>query len=516
METEIAGSRIKASSNMARFVMICGTASHVGKSIIAAALCRLLVNSGFKVAPFKSQNMSLNSWVTRGGDEIGIAQAVQAWAAKIEPSVDMNPVLLKPKGDMISQVILHGKPLGDRKVGEYYDSVDAIFKHVCDSLKTLARSHEIIVMEGAGSPAEINLYERDIANLRVARSVDAPIILIGDIERGGVFASLYGTVQLLPVNDRRRIKGFIINKFRGDEKLLEPGITQLEKLTGISVLGIIPYVNVRLPSEDSVSLGDKSPTSNGAPDIAVIRLPHISNFTDFEPLEAVAKIRYVSLDGDFGSPDAVIIPGTKNTIDDLAALRQSGMDKQIEASAGTIPIIGICGGFQMLGETITDEGSEGTRNESKTVEGLRLLHVHTVFNSLRKVTKQVEKHVTGNGPLLDRLRNQTMRGYEIHMGTTTSDFPIFGDDGAQDDTGIILGTYLHGLFHNDNFRSVLLEYLQTRYSQRQKGVGHTPLSRPTASERAPHSDYNGDPFDELARVVQQHVDMEALYSIIGL
>jgi adenosylcobyric acid synthase len=277
--------------------------------------------------------MSLNSWVTQGGDEIGIAQAVQAWAAKIEPSADMNPILLKPKGDLISQVILHGKPLGDRRVGEYYDSVNVIFKHVCDSLEALARSYEIVIMEGAGSPAEINLYDRDIANMRVAQSVDAPVILIGDIERGGVFASLYGTVQLLPADDRRRIKGFIINKFRGDEKLLESGVTQLETLTGIPVLGIIPYVNVQLPSEDSVSLGDKLPPSYSALDIAVIRLPHISNFTDFEPLQTFSQLRYVSLDGDLGSPDTVIIPGTKNTIDDLAAMRRSGMDKQIIASA---------------------------------------------------------------------------------------------------------------------------------------------------------------------------------------
>ena len=275
-------------------------------------------------------------------------------------------------------------------------------------------------------------------------------------------------------------------------------------------------MNVRLPSEDSVSLGDKLPPSDGAPDIAVIRLPHISNFTDFEPLEAIAQIRYVSLDGDIGSPDAVIIPGTKNTIDDLAAVRRSGMDKQIVASAGTIPIIGICGGFQMLGETITDEGFEGTQHESKAVEGLRLLHAHTAFDSSTKETKQVEKHVTGNGPLLDRLRNQTIRGYEIHMGTTTSAFPIFGDDGAQDDTGLVLGTYLHGLFHNDNFRCVLLEYLHSRHSQRRHGARQKPLSLSIASERALHSDYDEDPFDELARVVQQHVDVEALYSIIGL
>ncbi len=500
---------------MARFLMISGTASHVGKSVLTAALCRLLVNSGFKVAPFKSQNMSLNSWVTKGGDEIGIAQAMQAWAAKIEPSADMNPILLKPKGDLISQVILHGKPLGDRSVGEYYNSVNDIFKHVCDSLEALANSYEIIIIEGAGSPAEINLYDRDIANMRVAQSIDAPVILIGDIERGGVFASLYGTVQLLSADDRRLIKGFIINKFRGDEKLLEPGITQLEKLTGIPVLGIIPYVNVSLPSEDSVSLGDKSFPSYGVLDIAVIRLPHISNFTDFEPLQIFAQLRYISLDGDLGSPDALIIPGTKNTIDDLTALRRSGMDKQIIARAGTIPIIGICGGFQMLGETIIDEGYEGTQNSSKALTGLQLLHAHTVFNSCSKETKQVEKHVTGRGPLLDCLRDKTVRGYEIHMGATTANIPIFGDDGAQDDTGLVLGTYLHGLFHNDNFRSVLLEYLHSRRSQRVKGMCHNTPFRPDP-ERPPCSDYDRDPYDEFALIVQQHIDLEALYSIIGL
>jgi adenosylcobyric acid synthase len=500
---------------MARFLMITGTASHVGKSVLTAALCRLLVNSGFKVAPFKSQNMSLNSWVTQDGDEIGIAQAVQAWAAKIEPSADMNPILLKPKGDSISQVILHGKPLGDRRVGEYYDSVNVIFKHVCASLEALARSYEIIIIEGAGSPAEINLYDRDIANMRVAQSVDAPVILIGDIERGGVFASLYGTVQLLSVDDRRRIKGFIINKFRGDEKLLESGITQLEKLTRIPVLGVIPYVNVRLPSEDSVSLGDKLPQSYSALEIAVIRLPHISNFTDFEPLQTLAQLRYISLDGDLGSPDALIIPGTKNTIDDLAALRRSGMDKQIIARAGIIPIIGICGGFQMLGEMIIDEGFEGTQNESKAIEGLQLLPAHTIFNASSKETKQVEKHVTGHGPLLDSLREKTVRGYEIHMGVTTSNVPIFGDDGSQDETGLVLGTYLHGLFHNDNFRSALLEYLYASRSQRVKGISHNTPFR-TNSERKTQSEYDGDPFDEFARVVRQHVDVEALYSIIGL
>lgn len=500
---------------MARFVMICGTASHVGKSITAAALCRLLVDRGFKVAPFKAQNMSLNSWVTRDGDEIGIAQAVQAWAAKTEPSADMNPVLLKPKGDMISQVIVHGKPIGDRQIGEYYDSVDVIFNDVCHSLKKLASSYEVIVIEGAGSPAEINLWERDIANFRVARSVDAPVILVGDIERGGVFASLYGTIKLLPFEDRLRIRGIIINKFRGDEKLLEPGLKELERLTGIPVLGIIPFMNVRLPSEDSVSLGDKLPSSHHDVDIAVIRLPHISNFTDFEPLEAVARIRYVALESDLGSPDLVIIPGTKNTIDDLTAMRRSGMDSQIIAKAGVIPIIGVCGGFQMLGETLADEGLEGVQNERNVFEGLRLLHVKTVFSSREKQTKQVEKSVTGNGPLLDSLRNQTIRGYEIHMGTTVSHLPIFGDDGAQDDAGLVLGTYLHGLFHNDNFRSALLAYLRSRRRSQRHGA-HKSSSLILTSLRSSQPDTEIDPYDELAKAVQQHLDVEALYSIIGL
>jgi adenosylcobyric acid synthase len=473
------------------------------------------VDSGFKVAPFKAQNMSLNSWVTKDGEEIGIAQAVQAWAAKTEPSADMNPVLLKPKGDMTSQVIVRGKPIGDKQVGEYYDSVDSIFDDICHSLKALASSYEVIVIEGAGSPAEINLWERDIANFRVARSVDAPVILVGDIERGGVFASLYGTIKLLPVDDRRRIRGIIINKFRGDEKLLESGLKRLETLTSIPILGVIPFMHVCLPSEDSVSLEDKLPSSHYELDIAVIRLPHIANFTDFEPLEGVTRIRYVPLEGDLGSPDAIIIPGTKNTIDDLTAMRRSGMDRQITGKAGMIPIIGICGGFQMLGESLIDEGLEGVRNEHKVFEGLRLLHVKTVFNSREKQTRQVEKSVTGTGPLLDSLRNQTIRGYEIHMGTTASNFPIFGDDGAQDDSGLILGTYLHGLFHNNNFRASLLAYLRSR-AQPQRQEVHKCSSLHSTSSNSTQPETETDPYDQLARAVREHVDVEALYSIIGL
>jgi adenosylcobyric acid synthase len=251
-------------------------------------------------------------------------------------------------------------------------------------------------------------------------------------------------------------------------------------------------------------------------DFAVIRLPHISNFTDFEPLEAVARVRYVSLTDNLGEPDAIIIPGTKNTVDDLRAMRRSGMDKRIEAIAGAIPIIGICGGFQMLGETITDEGFEGTQNQSNVVEGLRLLQAWTVFNSSKKRTKQVEKRVTGTGPLLDRLRNQTVQGYEIHMGSTTCELPIFGDDGGQDAAGIVFGTYLHGLFHNDNFRYALLEHLHSRRMQKPDGAHSAATQRSTGLKSQLPSDQEVDPFDELARVVLKHVDMEALYSIIGL
>ncbi|MGZ4933359.1 MAG: cobyric acid synthase [Halobacteriota archaeon] len=499
-----------------KHILIAGTASHAGKSVIVASLCRLLVNKGYRVAPFKSQNMSLNSWVTREGDEIGIAQAVQAWAARIEPSADMNPVLLKPKGEMVSQVIVHGKPIGDRKVRAYYDSIDSIFECVRGSLQALGNEYDIIVMEGAGSPAEINLYDMDIANLRVARHTDAPIILVGDIERGGVFASLYGTLQLLPKNDQHRVKGLIINKFRGEKTLLEPGIKQIEELTGVPVLGVIPYVPVRLPSEDSVSLADKSPAENRSIEIAVIKLPHISNFTDFEPLESMASVRYVDLDGRVGDPDAVIIPGTKNTVDDLQALRRSGMDKQILSSAGRIPILGICGGFQMLGMTVTDEGMESTRGSNHAMAGLQLLPVNTTFSRLNKETKQVQKLVTGSGPILDSIRNQVVSGYEIHMGSTESPLPIFGDDGAQDTTGLVLGTYLHGLFHNDNFLNAFLGCLAERKHCVPSGTRSTLEARFGYEREHLPADLESDPFDDLAAILEHNVDVSALYEIIGI
>ena len=459
--------------------------------------------------------MSLNSWITKDGDEIGIAQAVQAWSARCEPSADMNPVLLKPKGDMVSQVIVRGKPIGDKKVREYYDSVNDILDVIEESLKRLSQNSDIVIMEGAGSPAEINLYHRDVANMKIAKLVHAPVILVGDIERGGVFASLFGTVQLIPPEDRNLIKGFIINKFRGDATLLKPGIEMLQDLTGIPVLGVIPHVFIGLPSEDSVSIADKCPNEKKSIEIAVIKLPRISNFTDFEPLETDAKVRYVNLTDDLKKPDAIIIPGTKNTIDDLRELIKSGIAKQIVELAGKIPILGVCGGFQMLGKSITDEGIEGSENNYTAVKGLGLLNVSTVFNTYAKETKQVEKVVIGRGPLLDLINGQTIKGYEIHMGKTLSDSPIFTGDGAQDETGLILGTYLHGIFSNVNFKTAFLEYVRSKKEDRSSTYQGGVVERLRTSNEAGYNNIN-DPYDELARVIRQNVDMDRLLAIIGL
>ena len=328
---------------MARFLVVLGTTSHSGKSTLVAALCRLLSNRGFRVAPFKSQNISLNSWVTRSGGEIGIAQAVQAWSARAEPNEFMNPILLKPKGDRTSQVIVLGKPVADKSAEEYYREIDGLKEVVDRSILMLEKDYDYIVVEGAGGAAEINLYERDIANIYVARYLQAPIILVGDIERGGVFASLFGTVQLLPEDIRPLVQGLVINKFRGDPAILDSGLKSLEELPKVPVLGVLPYLDLAIPSEDSVSLGDKkSHASENAVEIAVIRLPRISNFTDFEPLERFARVRYVNLGERLGNPDAVIIPGTKNTVSDLQEMEEKGMADQIKSLQG-IPILGICG-----------------------------------------------------------------------------------------------------------------------------------------------------------------------------
>jgi len=474
---------------MTRNLMVMGTSSHAGKSMLVTALCRIL-SKKYKVAPFKAQNMSLNSWITRDGSEIGIAQAIQAKAAGIEPTADMNPVLLKPKGGNISQVVILGKPYADKKAGDYYDSIHDLTFLVEEAYRRLEKTSDLIIIEGAGGAAEINLYHRDIVNIGIARQVRPPIILVGDIERGGVFASLYGTMQLLPEDVRSLVFGLMINKFRGDIRLLEPGIKQLEELTGLPVLGVIPYTDNKIPSEDSMSIKDK--TRNDHPvRIAIVRFPHISNFTDFEPLEKYADIMYVEPGDDIVEPDAIILPGTKNTIDDLLKLKE-GMDEQIirEVKKGT-PVIGICGGYQMLGKKIVDSGIEGTGG-AVSLTGLGLLNVSTRFSEYRKQTKQVEKTVTGGGEILGSIKGEKVTGYEIHMGETIGDEPAFGDDGCVGHNGLVIGTYLHGLFENENIMRSFLGYLYKR-----KGM----IFR---------SKEKDDSIEELARFVEENVNMELI------
>jgi adenosylcobyric acid synthase len=496
---------------MTRFLVILGTTSHSGKSTLVAALCRILSNRGLHAAPFKSQNMSLNSWVTANGSEIGIAQAVQAWAARVEPTEFMNPILLKPKGDRTSQVIVLGKPVADKSAEEYYKEIDGLKQVVDGALDELKKEYDYIVVEGAGGAAEINLFDRDIANIYVAEYLQAPIILVGDIERGGVFASLFGTIQLLPPQVRSLVKGLVINKFRGDPAILQPGLEELERLTGIPVLGVMPFLNLPIPSEDSVSLGDKKPAAKGdtidLADIAIIRLPRISNFTDFEPLERCARVRYVSLGEPLGNPDAVIIPGTKNTVSDLVEMKRSGMDRQILALKDT-PVLGICGGYQMLGKEIIDCGIEDTIG---SVPALGLLDAVTRFDLYEKKTVQVRKRVTGGGPILEKIRGQEVNGYEIHMGVTShSGEAAFSDDGAVASEGLVIGTYLHGIFENENFRNAFLDYLYGR-----RNAGQNTDAREGWAVREGTSE-GKDVYDDLALAVENNLDMSRILRMLEL
>ena len=494
-------------NDTAKPLMVLGTGSHVGKSIVVTALCRIFAEQGFNVAPFKAQNMSLNSWITDNGDEIGIAQAIQAKACGIPPTADMNPILLKPKGDRQSQVIIMGKPYADRTAGDYYESIEDMMKVVERAYSSLAVEHDIIVIEGAGGAAEINLYDRDVVNIGTARLLNPPIILVGDIERGGVFASIYGTLKLLPDDIAPLVRGIIINKFRGDPAILEPGLRELEKLTGVPVLGVIPYTELYIPSEDSVSIADKKQlycSDNGLVDIAVIRLPRISNFTDFEPLEQLSNIRYVDPGGDLGQPDALILPGTKNTIDDLKVLQDSGTDTRIlELAHAGIPVIGICGGYQMMGKTITDSGIEGSGGGATSVDGLGLLNISTDFTQYEKQTVRTRKTVTGTGPILGSINKQQVDGYEIHMGMSRlhSNTPAFDDDGCVNVTGLVWGTYMHGLFENENLRDAFLEYL----------YASSGLKYSSIKDRITYT----DPYNQLAQHFLTNVDMDAIEGMLG-
>jgi adenosylcobyric acid synthase len=497
-------------------LMVLGTESHAGKSIAVAALCRILHRRGIRVAPFKSQNMSLNSFVTREGAEIGIAQAVQAFAAGVEPEAEMNPVLLKPKGEGVSQVVLLGKPYRDLPIREYYRETEFLLGEVLSAYRRLEERYGNILVEGAGGAAEMNLYDRDIANILLARALRLPILLMGDIERGGIFAQVYGTIRLLPEDLRPLVKGIIVNKFRGDPSLFSSGVRILEEITGVPVLGVIPHADIPLPSEDSLSLGDKK-ASEGPVRIAVIRLPHISNFTDFEPLERLAPVDYVDPGEGLAAYDCIILPGTKNTVEDLAVLQASGAAAEIRRARNRgVPVIGICGGFQMLGREIHDQGIEGGYGVHP---GLGLLSAVTRFDRYEKTTRQVRVRANPIGPILSGMGE--VSGYEIHMGETDrgKDPEAFTGDGAVSADGLVFGTYLHGLFQNENAVRALLSYLYgkkgLRFGDDSRAGGTLPVRGSDPGATPGKVSGEKDPYDQLADLFEAHLDMEKILSFFS-
>ena len=497
----------------AKALMIQGTASSVGKSIVVTALCRIFRQDGLSVAPFKAQNIALNSFVTREGGEIGRAQAVQAEAAGIEPSVDMNPVLLKPEAGARSQIIVHGKVAKTISAGEYYGYTPYLLKIVEGSLNRLRSVYDIVVIEGAGSPVEINLKSREIVNMKVSRIARAPVLLVGDIDRGGVFASLVGTLELLEAEERNYIKGFIINKFRGELNLLQPGLEILERRTAKPVLGVIPYFhNITIAQEDAVYLDERLAVKSvwGNLDIAILRFPHISNYDDFDPLEtAGCTVRYISNASEIGNPDLLILPGSKSTVADLLFLHQQQLTSAImEQVNNGVPLVGICGGYQMLGKSIRDPHRIESSHHS--VEGLGLLDVETVFNR-DKVTTQVKARVIAEDGLLEGLTGCEITGYEIHKGEIlhqgcsapfrvleTPGGTVSYSDGAISQKGWILGTYLHGLFHNIEFTRIFLNNLR-----RKSGLPERAIQMPKGE------------YDKLAEIVREALDLPRIYEILS-
>ena len=541
---------------MAKTIMIQGTMSSSGKSFLTAALCRIFRQDGYRAAPFKSQNMALNSYITREGLEIGRAQAMQAEAAGIEPSVDMNPILLKPTSHMGSQVIVRGEVAGNWKAMDYYRRKQEFLPLVRESFERLAAQYDIIVLEGAGSPAEINLRDHDLVNMGMAKIARTPVLLVGDIDRGGVFASLYGTVSLLEPEERAMIRGLVINKFRGDVELLKPGLEMIRERLGIPVTGVIPMEQIDLDDEDSLSwrLGGsgtgpgqwqgrngagpgwepgqwpghepgrwQSPgkvpgrAGEGMLDVAVVRFPHISNFTDFNVLERKDGVflRYVPGAGHLGKPDLVILPGTKNTMEDLAWLRETGLEAGILelVREEQIPVIGICGGYQMLGRELLDpEGVEG--RPGSRMPGMGLLPVRTVFAG-QKTRTRIHGELLPGSRMFAGCGERRLEGYEIHMGRTEpvderqaglcNPCILLEDgrtDGLESPDGQILGSYLHGFFDNLWLTDRLLERLAGK-----KGV---EPGRKLESVEA----YKERQYDRLAALVRSSLDMEAVYRIV--
>ena len=484
---------------MAKNIMIQGTMSNAGKSLLCAGLCRIFRQDGYRVAPFKSQNMALNSFITKAGGEMGRAQVVQAEAAGIDPDVRMNPILLKPTTDVGSQVIVNGVVQGNMRAMEYYKRKREYIPAVMEAYNSLAAENDILVIEGAGSPAEINLKQEDIVNMGLARLVDAPVLLVGDIDRGGVFAQLYGTVALLEPEERARIKGTVVNKFRGDRKILEPGIAMLEKLCGVPVAGVIPYTHVDIDDEDSLSERFTRDRTRKAVDIAVIRLPRISNFTDLSPFERYenVSVRYVEKPSELHDPDLIVLPGTKSTISDLIWLREGGLEAAVKkAAAAGIPIFGICGGYQMLGTRVSDPQQVEAAGVTE-ITGLELLPMETVFAG-QKVQRQTEGTFSDAPGLLSCLNGLHYAGYEIHMGRSTEQLPpVIGQ-------GNVYGSYIHGIFDAPGVSDALLAALAQK-----KGID--PKSLGSFDREA----YRQQQYDRLADAVRGGLNMELVYKILN-
>ncbi len=506
---------------MAKTVMFQGTSSHVGKSILTTALCRIFRQDGYRVTPFKAQNMALNSYVTPGGGEMGRAQVAQAEAAGLEPSVEMNPVLLKPTGNACSQVIVMGRPVGTMSASEYHAGYSKKLLGVIENcLDELQERFDIVVIEGAGSPAEVNLKANDIVNMRIALMVKAPVFLIADIDRGGAIASVVGTLSLLEPAEQERVQGIILNKFRGDINLLRPAFDVILDKTGKPVVGVIPHLeNIGIDDEDSVSLDEKKSQRGRELDIAVIRLPKISNFTDFDALsrEPDVSLRFVRAGEPLGNPDLVILPGSKNTTEDLLYLKQQGYEIEIrQLAAEGVPIVGICGGYQMLGQKLLDP--HHTESSLDELAGIGLIPAVTTF-AAEKLTHQVEATMSRRSFLGISANDARLSGYEIHMGQTEfidpvePAFSIIGRsgqavdfaDGVVSADGLVMGTYIHGVFDNDRFRRAVLDALRLK-----KGL---PVF---AGATVSYSAQKEAAYDRLAELVRANLDMDHVRRVMGL
>lgn len=498
---------------MAKSIMIQGTMSNVGKSLLVAGLCRVFKQDGYKVAPFKSQNMALNSFITEEGLEMGRAQVMQAEACGIKPSILMNPILLKPTTDVGSQVIVNGEVIGNMKAVEYFKYKRSLIPRIMESYHKLEEEYDIIVIEGAGSPAEINLKSEDIVNMGMAKLAKAPVLLIGDIDRGGVFAQIIGTIMLLEDDEKEMVKASIINKFRGDKSILEPGLVMLEDLSGKVVAGVIPYVYLDIDDEDSLSERLNYKNEIGLVDIAVIKFPRISNFTDFNPLENMegVSVRYVTSASDLRDADMIILPGTKSTMNDLAWLRQNGLEAAIKQNAAKGKLImGICGGYQMLGEKLKDPYHVEASGE---MEGLGLLPTVTVFEE-EKIRTRVSGNISEITGDLQMISGVNIHGYEIHMGKTTINNDIGNSFASISEAeseskpdgfmiGTIFGTYVHGIFDSEPFVEAVIKTLF-----KQKGLDFDQVK---SVDMKMHKEQQ---YDKLADTIRKNMNMELIYKIL--